>query len=164
VVPAARAHDPAAPRARLKTVPASILSIAIVGAIPVAIGAFPIAKHVAYATAVAAEAKVVEVERAWLRDLVYPVPRRAVYRVAYEFRTTAGAPMRGEGTYVQSRTIAPAAVGDSIRIRYLPGDPASTYLEDRYTLFDAALAIGAGVLIWGGGGVYLIATRRRRYS
>jgi hypothetical protein len=64
---------------------------------------------------------------------------------------------------VQSRTIAPAAVGDSIRIHYLPHDPASTYLEDRYTLFDAALAIGAGLLIWGGGGVYLLKTRRRRY-
>ena len=130
------------------------------GAIPVAIGALPIAKRMAYASAMVAEAKVLEVERAWLRDLVYPVPRRAVYRVAYEYRTPAGAPMRGEGTYVQSRTIAPAAVGDSIRIHYLPGDPASTYLEDRYTLFDAALALGAGLLIWGGGGAYL--WRRKR--
>ena len=135
--------------------------MALVGAIPVALGAFPIAKHMAYASAVAAEAKVLEVERAWLRDLVYPVPRRAVYRVAYEVRTTAGAPMRGEDTYVQSRAIAPAAVGDSIRIRYLPGDPAATYLEDRYTLFDAALAIGAGLLIWGGGGAYLWKRRKR---
>jgi hypothetical protein len=131
-----------------------------VGAIPVAIGAFPIARHMAYASAVAAEAKVVEVERAWLRDLVYPVPRRALYRVAYEFRTAAGAPMRGEGTYVQSRTTAPAAVGDSVRIHYLPDDPASTYLEDGYSLFDAALAIGAGLLIWGGGGWYFWKRRR----
>ncbi len=130
------------------------------GAIPVAIGAFPIAKHTAYASAVAVEAKVLEVERAWLRDLVYPVPRRAVYRVAYEFRTDAGAPMRGEATYVQSRAIAPAAVGDSIRIHYLPGDPASSYLEDGYTLFDAALAIGAGLLVWGGGAWYLWKRRR----
>jgi hypothetical protein len=132
-----------------------------VGAIPVAIGAFPIAKRMAYASAVVAEAKVLEVERAWLRDLVYPVPRRAVYRVAYAYRTTAGAPMRGEGTYVQSRTTVPAAVGDSIRIHYLPGDPASTYLEDGYTVFDAALVLGAGLLIWGGGGVYLWKRRRK---
>lgn len=62
---------------------------------------------------------------------------------------------------MQSRTLAPASVGDAVRIQYLPGDPASTYLEDWHTLFDALLAIGAGLLVWGGGGWYLWKRRRR---
>jgi hypothetical protein len=160
VVPAGGAADAAAPRARLKTVAASILALAIVGAVPFTVGALAVAKRMAYDSGIAAQAKVLEVERAWLRDLVYPVPRRAIYRVAYEFRTAAGAPMRGEGTYVQSRSLVPAAAGDTVRIHYLPEDPASSYLEDGYTWFDALLAIGAGLLVWGGGAAYLWKRRK----
>ena len=116
VVPAGSAAHAAAPRARLKTVPASILAFAIVGAVPFAIGAFAVAKRLAYDSGIAAQAKVLEVERAWLRDLVYPVPRRAIYRVAYEFRTAAGVPMRGEGTYVQSRALVPLAAAILVQL------------------------------------------------
>lgn len=133
---------------------AALAVVLVAGAVPFAIGAAIVAKRLAYSSGVAAEAKVVAAERLWLWELVYPVPRRQLYRLSYEFRSPAGPVARGEATYVQSRALTPPAVGDTVRVLYARDHPGSSYLTDSYTVFDAILAAGLGIAIWAGGAWY----------
>ena len=132
----------------------------VMGAVPFGIGASAIAKRIAYSTSgVPARAVVLEAQRLWLRDFVYPVPRRRFYRLSYEFSVAGGAAVRGEDTYMQSRSLA-LGPGSHVEVYYLRDDPASSYVVDPYTLFDAVLCAGLGLLLWGGGGWY--AWKRRQ--
>lgn len=133
----------------------------VMGAVPFGIGASAIAKRIAYSTSgVPARAVVLEAQRLWLRDFVYPVPGRRFYRVSYEFRTAGGAAVRGEDTYLQSRSPAPGP-GSQVQVYYMPDDPVLSYIVDSYTLFDAVLCAGLGLLLWGGGGGYVWKRRKK---
>lgn len=135
------------------------LVVFVMGAVPVALGVAPALNYAPYAQrGVRVEATVVDAERLWLRELVYPMRKREIYRLTYEFRV-AGRPVRGTGVYMQGRTITAPAEGRKLGVYYLPEDPGATYPTDYETLFDAALFVGFGVLLWGGGGWY--AWRRR---
>ena len=136
------------------------LVVIVMGAVPVALGVVPALNYAPYAQrGVRAEAIVVDAERLWLRELLYPIRKRDIYRLTYEFRV-AGAPARSTGIYMQSRVFTAPTTGQKLVVYYLPEDPGASYLTDRDTLFDAALFAGFGFLLWGGGGWY--AWRRRK--
>lgn len=132
------------------------LATAVVAAIVVAIGAVPIYaggsllyERIALGSAASsASADVVSAERLWLRELISPIRKREIWKVAYEFKTAKGAVVRSTGIYMQNSAMARPEAGRKLRVLYPPDDPASSYLEDLHKLFDAVWYAGIGLFIW----------------
>ncbi len=132
--------------ARASALVAAIL-IAL-GAVPIYLGSSLVYERIAYGSAATrASADVVSANRLWLRELISPFKRER-WEVAYEFRTATGAVVRSTGIYTQSTASTKPEPGRKLRVLYLPGDPASSYLEDPHKMFDAIVYIGVGLFTW----------------
>jgi hypothetical protein len=139
------------------------LALFVAGALPVAIGAASILERLSYTDrGERADAVLVEAERLYLRELLYPFDKRSIYRVTYEFRTRDGLPVTGAGTYIQGRGLAAPSAGKRLTVYYLRKDPAASHVTHGYQFFDASLLVGLGVLVWGAGAWY-VRRRGRRY-